>query len=140
MESEYLSNMLYDSYRHSGDDYKKAININEKRLCKEYQLRICHAYKYVIRLDKRIVLIGKNFLSSSFWMKTFPMHFDLDKRLKETCEKMKHLIESTGDIECMKLVDPSQVYVNLFGGGDHYEKCLLFYFFFSDPHLIGCVK
>ena len=45
----------------------------------------------------------------SFWMKTFPMHFDLDKRLKETCEKMKNLIESSGDIECMKLVDPTQM-------------------------------
>jgi hypothetical protein len=49
MESEYLSNMLYDSYKHSDDDYKKAININEKKFCKENQLRICHAYKYVIQ-------------------------------------------------------------------------------------------
>ncbi len=48
MESENLSNMLYDLYKRSGDDYKKAININDKRCCKEYQLRICHAYKYVI--------------------------------------------------------------------------------------------
>ena len=48
-------------------------------------------------------------LLRSFWMKNFPMHFDLDKRLKETCEKMKNLIESSGDIECMKLVDPSQM-------------------------------
>ncbi|CAF4539720.1 unnamed protein product, partial [Rotaria sp. Silwood2] len=45
MESEYLSNMLYDLYKHSGDDFKKAININDKRCSKEYQLRICHAYK-----------------------------------------------------------------------------------------------
>lgn len=44
-------------------------------------------------------------------MKTFPMHFDLDKKLKETCEKMKNLIELSGDIECMKLVDLSQMYV-----------------------------
>jgi hypothetical protein len=48
MESEYLSNMLHDSYKHSDDDCKKAININEKKFCKEYQLRICHVYKYVI--------------------------------------------------------------------------------------------
>jgi hypothetical protein len=42
-------------------------------------------------------------------MKNFPMHFDLDKRLKETCEKMKNLIELSGDIECIKLVDLSQM-------------------------------
>ena len=42
-------------------------------------------------------------------MKNFPMHFDLDKRLKETCEKMKNLIELSGDIEHMKLVDLSQM-------------------------------
>jgi hypothetical protein len=42
-------------------------------------------------------------------MKNFPMHFDLDKRLKETCEKMKDQIELSGDTECVKLVDPSQV-------------------------------
>jgi hypothetical protein len=47
MESEYLSNMFYDLYKHSSDDYKKTVNINDKRVCKEYQLRICHAYKYV---------------------------------------------------------------------------------------------
>lgn len=45
----------------------------------------------------------------SFWMKNFPMHFDLDKRLKDTCEKMKDLIELSGDAECVKLVDPSQM-------------------------------
>jgi hypothetical protein len=37
------------------------------------------------------------------------MHFDLDKRLKEACEKMKHLIESSGDTESMNLVDLSQM-------------------------------
>jgi len=47
MESEYLSNMFYDLYKHSSDDYKKTVNMNDKRVCKEYQLRICHAYKYV---------------------------------------------------------------------------------------------
>ncbi|CAF0936863.1 unnamed protein product [Adineta ricciae] len=89
MESEYLSHMLYDLYKHTGDDYKKAINVAEKRSYKEYQLHICYAY--------------------NFWMKNFPMHFDLDKRLKETCEQMKNLIEVSGDIERMNLVDPSQV-------------------------------
>jgi hypothetical protein len=44
-------------------------------------------------------------------MKTFPMHFDLDKRLKETCEKMKDLIEQSGEHEWVKLVDPSQMSV-----------------------------
>ena len=44
-------------------------------------------------------------------MKNFPMHFDLDKRLKDACEKMQNLIQSTGDIESMKLIDPSQMYV-----------------------------
>jgi hypothetical protein len=39
------------------------------------------------------------------------MHFDLDKRLKEACEKMQHLIESYGDHETMNLVDLSQMYV-----------------------------
>lgn len=45
----------------------------------------------------------------SFWMKNFPMHFDLDKRLKETCEQMKDLIQVSGDMECVNLVDPSQM-------------------------------
>ncbi|CAF3777130.1 unnamed protein product [Rotaria socialis] len=89
MESEYLSNMLYDLYRHSSDDYKKAMNANDKRFSKDYQLRICHAYNY--------------------WMKNFPMHFDLDRNLKETCAKIKNLIESSGDTEYMKLVDLSQI-------------------------------
>ena len=45
----------------------------------------------------------------SFWIKNFAMHFDLDKRLKEACEKMQHLIESSGDTESMHLVDLSQM-------------------------------
>jgi hypothetical protein len=43
-------------------------------------------------------------------MKNFAMHFDLDKRLKEACEKMQKLIESSGDNECINLVDLSQMY------------------------------
>lgn len=39
------------------------------------------------------------------------MHFDLDRSLKETCERMKALIEASGDTEYMKLVDLSQMYV-----------------------------
>jgi hypothetical protein len=46
MESEYLSNMLYDLYKHYGDDYKKAININEKHQFKESQLRVCQVYRF----------------------------------------------------------------------------------------------
>ncbi len=38
------------------------------------------------------------------------MHFDLDKRLKEACEKMHNLIESSGDTDFMNLVDLSQMY------------------------------
>ncbi len=49
------------------------------------------------------------FIYFSYWIKNFPMHFDLDKRLKEACEKMKHLIESSGDTESMNLVDLSQM-------------------------------
>jgi hypothetical protein len=45
MASEYLSNMLFDLYKHYGDDYKKAININEKRQYKEHQLCVCQAYR-----------------------------------------------------------------------------------------------
>ena len=45
MESEHLSNMLYDLYKHYGDDYKKAINSNDKQPYKEYQLRVCQAYR-----------------------------------------------------------------------------------------------
>lgn len=52
MESEHLSNMLYDLYKNSTNDLKKATNSNEKRLSKEHQLRICHAFKYVIRILK----------------------------------------------------------------------------------------
>ena len=45
----------------------------------------------------------------SYWIKTYPMHFDLDKRLKEACEKMQNLIESSGDTETKNLVDQSQM-------------------------------
>jgi hypothetical protein len=38
------------------------------------------------------------------------MHFDLDKRLKEACEKMQNLIESSGDNDFLNLVDLSQMY------------------------------
>ena len=63
-----------------------------------------------IRIDPSIDRTIFFFFSRcSFWMKNFPMHFDLDKRLKETCERMKTLIESSADIECMKLVDVSQM-------------------------------
>ncbi|CAF1676522.1 unnamed protein product, partial [Adineta ricciae] len=89
MESEHLSNMLYDLFKHNGDDYKKAIVAQEKRQFKECQLRVCQAYSY--------------------WIKNFPMHFDLDKRLKDACEKMQNLIESSGDSDCMNLVDLSQI-------------------------------
>ena len=47
----------------------------------------------------------------SYWIKNFAMHFDLDKRLKEACEKMQYLIESSDDTECTNLVDLSQMYV-----------------------------
>ena len=49
------------------------------------------------------------FNTCSFWMENYPMHFDLDKRLKEACEKMKDLIEQSGHEEWAKLVDPSQM-------------------------------
>ena len=41
------------------------------------------------------------------------MHFDLDKRLKDACEKMQNLIEASGDSDCMNLVDLSQMYVTI---------------------------
>jgi hypothetical protein len=44
-------------------------------------------------------------------MTTYPMHFDLDRRLKETCENMKILIEQTGESQWATLVDPSQMFV-----------------------------
>ena len=45
MESEYLSHMLYDLYKHYADDSKKAVNAHEQRQYKESKLRVCHAYK-----------------------------------------------------------------------------------------------
>ena len=45
MESEYLSNMLCDLYKHAADDLKKAVDPDEKLVHKEYQVRICRAYK-----------------------------------------------------------------------------------------------
>ena len=45
MESEHLSNMLYDLFKHNGDDYKKTIIAQEKRQFKECQLRVCQAYR-----------------------------------------------------------------------------------------------
>ncbi|CAF0741229.1 unnamed protein product [Didymodactylos carnosus] len=89
MESEQLGNMLYDLYKNYGDECKKSTGSFEKRQCKDYQLRICHSYRY--------------------WIKNFPFHFDLDRHLKETAEKMKILIQSTGNSECIKLVDISQI-------------------------------
>jgi hypothetical protein len=53
MESEYLSNMLYDLYKHYGDDYKKAININEKHQFKECQLRVCQVYRLNFKISKK---------------------------------------------------------------------------------------
>ncbi|CAF0878516.1 unnamed protein product [Didymodactylos carnosus] len=89
MESEQLGNMFYDLYKNYGDECKKTMDSFEKRQYKDYQLKICHAYRY--------------------WIKNFPFHFDLDRRLKETAERMKILIQSTGNSECMKLVDVSQI-------------------------------
>lgn len=45
MESEYLSNMLFDLYKHYGDDYKRTNHQNEKQVFKDYQLRVCQAYR-----------------------------------------------------------------------------------------------
>lgn len=45
MESEYLSHMLYDLYKHYADDLKKAVNGHEQRQYKESKLRVCHAYQ-----------------------------------------------------------------------------------------------
>ena len=45
MESEYLSNMLCDLYKHAADDLKKAVDTDEKLVHEEYQVRICRAYK-----------------------------------------------------------------------------------------------
>jgi len=62
MESEYLSNMLYDFYKHASDDYKKTINTDEKRFYKEYQLRICQAYKYNYYSNNKYIKIEKIFI------------------------------------------------------------------------------
>lgn len=45
MESEHLSHMLYDAYRRSGEDYKKATSPTDKQSCKDEQLHICQAFK-----------------------------------------------------------------------------------------------
>ena len=44
MESEHLSNMFYDLYKHYGDDYKKAIHSHDKQQYKDYQIRVCQVY------------------------------------------------------------------------------------------------
>jgi len=68
MESEYLSNMLYDLYKHYGDDYKKTLSINEKRQFKEYQLRVCQVYRLILKFKKNfffrifILVIGLKIL------------------------------------------------------------------------------
>ena len=49
MESEYLSHMLYDLYKHYNDDLKKAVNSHEQRQYKDLKLRVCQAYRYVDR-------------------------------------------------------------------------------------------
>ena len=45
MESEYLSNMLCDLYKHAADTMKRTTNTNEETACKDQQLRICQAYQ-----------------------------------------------------------------------------------------------
>lgn len=45
MESEHLSHMLYDQYKHNADDYKKAVHPQEKQLYRDSKLRVCRAYK-----------------------------------------------------------------------------------------------
>ena len=57
MESEYLSHMLYDLYKHYNDDYKKSVNTHEQRQYKEYKLRVCHAYRYFVFLSLMICAI-----------------------------------------------------------------------------------
>jgi len=61
-------------------------------------------------------------------MKNFAMHFDLDKRLKEACEKMQKLIESFGDNECINLVDLSQMYVKNYSILNQMNSCCCFLF------------
>ena len=108
MASEYLSNMLYDLYKHYADDYKKAINTHEKRQHKDCQLRVCHAYRYVSQAME--IARRDRWIHSSYWMKNFPMHFDDgDERLIESCGKLQNLLESSGDADFMNLVNLSQV-------------------------------
>lgn len=73
---------------------------------------------------------------ASYWMKTYPMHFDLDRRLKETCENMKLLIEQTGECQWATLVDPSQMCVE---ESKAKERSLL-HSMFLDRRSIGCGK
>lgn len=74
------------------------------------------------------------FLFYSYWIKNFPMHFDLDKRLKDACEKIQNLIESSGDSDCINLVDLSQLYVIII----IYLNCTMYiYIYILDLHLIG---
>lgn len=45
MESEHLSNMFYDLYKHYGDDCKKAVQTHDKQQYKDYQIRVCQVYR-----------------------------------------------------------------------------------------------
>ena len=44
MESEHLSHMLYDLYKHYADDYKKAVHPQEQQQYRDCKRRVCQAY------------------------------------------------------------------------------------------------
>lgn len=69
MESEYLSNMLYDLYKHTEDDLRRANNTADEGSFKSYQFRICQAYQYVAhrRLFARISMCLLCILAASGW-------------------------------------------------------------------------
>ena len=45
MESEHLSNMLYDLYKRTVDDLKRTANTPEETTYKDYQMKICQSYQ-----------------------------------------------------------------------------------------------
>ena len=69
MESEYLSNMLYDLYKHTEDDLRRANNTADESSFKNYQFRICQAYQYVAHcsLFARISTCPISILVASGW-------------------------------------------------------------------------
>lgn len=95
MTSEQLANAFIDLYQSSDEMIlcTKAdcqhIPVNEDCEIHKYKCRICHAVR--------------------FWIDNYPIHFDLDVRLKTVINNFRSIAHSEGNEACKQLLDLSKV-------------------------------